>query len=116
MSLYFKLDLSEVELYGWEDWKLTSRVDPYRQLIRQNMEAPPVPVVFIGENESGIFVYTLDYGAWIWGMRDGGHTRAKAHLLEREPLPCYYREGGVPVPLEKRILIADIILLERLPA
>lgn len=104
------LDLHAVELYGWDSSKglsETRKINNYRELIRSGSEAPPVHVC-----EIGIGKYTLDYYHIESGRPDGGHKRAKAYYLEGRQLPAILSGSCFAVPLERRVLVSEMQLIE----
>ncbi len=85
------LDLSRVDLYGWEEAKSDQAVDSIvRGIEADDMFQDPVQVYRI---DGRTYQLTLeDDGS---GCLDGGHKRAVGHYIAHRPLMCIVR-GELP--------------------
>ena len=111
------LDLHVNALQGWhlsrrEDG--TKDIRRYQELIREGSEAPPVHVCQIGPNAFTLDLYhTNPNRGRHEALLDGGHRRSRAYYEEAVPLPVIISKPAFAVPLEKRILIQDMYLVEQ---
>ncbi len=75
-----ELDLSSVELFGWEKYLSTEKIDQFISGINSGDSFPPVPVVNFGDHYSLAYWATRsDYPGHL--LPDGGHHRSRAHLI-----------------------------------
>ena len=106
------LDLHEVEIYGWEEYKSKTLVDSILRGIASGDSFPPVAVI----QYSGF--YALDF--WTYDdrfsqsdRRDGGHTRSIAHYLSHKPLRCLLTGvTNLSSPPKYSLFIKDIIVTD----
>lgn len=80
-----RIDLSKVDLYGWELSKSKWKVENLVQKINEGIELPPVSAYFIDENT---YQLTRDFitNENRIKIKDGGHSRALAHYKANKPL------------------------------
>lgn len=105
------LDLTKVDLYGWEGMQSKPKIDAIIRGIKARDKFPPVKVYKINDNTyqlTKLFKDPKNVGKG----REGGHSRAVGHYLEKKPLECVIEGTLEEVDLEWHmpINIRDIVL------
>lgn len=102
MEVY--LNLSKVDLFGWEEAKSDRVIDSIIEGIQQSDTFPAVDIYEISPNEYEIAKIPKT------GIIDGGHHRALGHFIANTPLRC--RILGKTAKRTQPINIRDIVLVD----
>ena len=101
------IDPSEIDLYGWEEYKSDAVVGRMVELILNGIDIPPINIEVINEKE---FQIAKEKHPKDSSRLDGGHHRALAYTHLKRNIPCNIVRR-VPNLYEGAIKIKDIILV-----
>lgn len=79
------IDLSKVELFGWEKCLSGEKINIFVADIALEDSFPPVPVVEF-EDHFSLAYWAIRMGSDGFSLPDGGHHRSRAHYIAETPL------------------------------